>query len=393
MRRRETIHASPLPACGERSPAEAERKRREGGRVRGRCRESELFETPPHPNPLPVSGERELRSARLGRREFIALLSGAGAAAAYPLPLRAQQNSTPTVGFLSSGAPGAFAEMTAAFNKALSDAGYVPGKNVTIEFRWAEGQYDRLPALAADLVRRRVAAIAVAGGAVSAQAAKAATSTIPIVFIMGDDPVKAGLVGSLNRPGGNITGVSLIIAQLMAKRLELLTELVPSASTIAVLVNPANPNAQTDLSDAQSAARSRGRQVFSVSASNPPEIDAAFASAKQRGAGALITGTDIFFTSRREQLVAVAKRHSMPTMFQWREFVVDGGLVSYGTSHTEPYRQAAAYIVRILKGEKPGNLPVTQPTTFELVINLKTANALGLTVSPQMLARADEVIE
>jgi putative ABC transport system substrate-binding protein len=332
-----------------------------------------------------------MRFNHLKRREFVTLLGGA--AVAWPLVARAQQSAMPVIGFLSSGAPGPFAETTAAFSRSLSDAGYLAGRNVTIEFRWAEGQYDRLPALAGDLVRHRAAVIAVAGGAVSALAAKAATSTIPIVFMMGDDPVQIGLVASLNRPGGNVTGVSLFIRELMSKRFELLTELVPNAATIALLVNPANPNAATDVRDAQVAARGRGRQIVVLNASTTAEIDQAFASLVQQGAGALLIGTDIFFTNQRAQIVALASRYGVPTMHLWREYVVDGGLVSYGTSHTEPYRQAASYVARILKGEKPADLPVIQPTKFELVINLKTARALGLTVPLTLQVAADEVIE
>jgi ABC-type uncharacterized transport system substrate-binding protein len=324
------------------------------------------------------------------RRDVIALIGGA--AMAWPCATRAQQPAMPVIGFLGAGAPGPFAEMTAAFSRSLSEAGYTAGQNVAIEYRWAEGQYDRLPALAADLVGRRVAVI-VAVGSPSAPAAKAATATIPIVFIVGDDPVRAGLVASLNQPGGNVTGVSLIIGEVVAKRFALLTELVPNAATIAVLVNPSNPIAETDATEAQSAARSRGRQIVLLNASNAAEIDAAFATVAQRGAGALLFGSDILFTSRRDQLVALARRHGIAAMHQWREFVVDGGLASYGANHAEPYRQAASYAARILKGEKPGDLPVVQPTKFELVINLKTAKALGLTISPTLLARADEVIE
>jgi putative ABC transport system substrate-binding protein len=324
------------------------------------------------------------------RRKFLGVLSGA---AAWPLAAQAQQPAMPVIGFLSSGAPGPFAEVTNAFRQSLSEAGYVAGKNVTIEFRWAEGQYDRLPALVADLIQRRAAVIVTAGGAVTAQAAKVATSTIPIVFIMGDDPVKAGLVASLNRPGGNITGVNLFNAELVTKRFELLSEMVPNAASIAVLINPTNPNAEADAKDSQRAARARGRQVVLLNASTPAQIDAALASVTQKGAGALLIGTDIFFTGRREQLVALGNRYGIPVMYQWREFVVEGGLMSYGTTHTEPYRQAGGYITRILKGEKPADLPVIQPTRFELVINLKAAKTFGLTIPPTLLARADELIE
>jgi putative ABC transport system substrate-binding protein len=325
------------------------------------------------------------------RRHFIALLGGA--AATWTLAARAQQTTTPVVAFLSSGAPGPFADVFAAFLQSLGNAGYVQGKDVAIEVRWAEGQYDQLPGLAAELVRLHPAVIVVSGGAVSVLAAKVATPSIPIVFVMGDDPIKSGLVTSFNRPGGNVTGISLIIAELMAKRVELLAELAPSAGTIAVLVNPHNPNAIKDAEDARAAAHARGRAVLVLHASSAVEIDASFAALVQQGAGALVIGTDIFFTNRRAQLVALAAGHHVPTIYQWREFVQDGGLVSYGTTHAEPYRQAAGYAARILNGEKPGNLSVTQPTKFELIINLKTAKALGLEIPPTLLATADEVIE
>ena len=330
------------------------------------------------------------------RREFITLLGGAAAGTSsisWPLAARAQQRALPIVGVLSSGAPGPFAETTLAFNQALSDAGYVADKTVTLEYRWAEGQYDRLPALAADLVNRRANVIVTAGGAITALAVKAVTTTVPIVFIMGDDPVRAGLVVSLNRPGGNITGVSLIIAELLAKRFDLLSELVPQAATIALLVNPSNPNTEIDKKNAQAAASTRGRQLVILNASSIAEIDVAYETAAQKQIGALLIGTEILFTNQRAQFVALAARYRIPTMHQWREFVTSGGLVSYGTSHTEPYSQAAAYAARILKGEKPANLPVTQPTKFELAINLKTAKALGLKVSDKLLALANEVVE
>jgi putative ABC transport system substrate-binding protein len=297
------------------------------------------------------------------------------------------------VGFLSSGSFGPFAEMSASYQQTLGDAGYVAGKTVTIEYRWAEGQYDRLPALAADLVGRRPDVITTAGGAVTALTAKAATVTVPIVFIMGDDPVRAGLVASLNRPGGNVTGVSLFLAELLAKRFDLLSEILPQAATIAFLVNPTNPNVESDKQSAQAAARARGRRLLIVSASSVAEINAAYATLAQQGAGALLIGTDILFTNERDQFVVLSARHAIPTMHQWPEFVTGGGLVSYGTSHTEPYRQAAAYTARILKGEKPGDLPVTQPTKFELAINIKTARALGLEIPIKILALADQVVE
>jgi putative ABC transport system substrate-binding protein len=324
------------------------------------------------------------------RREFIAALGGA---AAWPLAARAQQSATPVVGFLGMGAPGPFAEVTNAFKESLREAGYISGKNINIEFRWAAGQYEQLPRLATDLVQHSAAVIVVAGGAISVLAVKATTSTVPIVFVTGADPVKDGLVAGLNRPGGNVTGASLFVAELVAKRLELLAEMAPNATTIAVLVNPANPNAETDAQEAQSAGHLRRRKIVLLNARDAAEIDTAFATLVQRGAGALLIGSDIFFVSRRDQLVALASRHGIPAMHQFREFAVAGGLASYGTPHTEPYRQAANYTARILKGEKPADLPVIQPTKFELVINLKTAKALGLKIPATLLARAYEVIE
>ena len=316
--------------------------------------------------------------AAIKRRDFISLLGGA--AAAWPLAARAQQPAMPVVGYLSSGTAVVFADVAAAFADSLGKAGFVSGKTVTIDYRWTD-------------LARQADVIVASGGAVTALAAKAATSTVPIVFIIGDDPVQYGLVASLGRPGANITGISLLIAQLEAKRLELLTELVPKATTFSLLVNPNNPNSVALVRNAQSAARTLGKNLQIVEAKTIDEIDAAFASAAQNHAGGLIVGTDIFFTNRREQLIRLAAVHSLPMIHQWRESVTGGGLVSYGISHTEPYRQAASYTARILKGERPTDLPVLQPTKFELVINLKTAKALGLEVPPTLLARADEVIE
>jgi putative tryptophan/tyrosine transport system substrate-binding protein len=325
------------------------------------------------------------------RREFITIVGGA--AASWPLAARAQQATLPVIGFLSSGSSSTWSSFVDGFRRGLSEAGFVAGQNVTIEYRWADGQYDRLPALAADLVGQRVAVIFAAGGPDPARAAKAATSTIPIAFYSATDPVKAGLVPSFNRPGGNITGVSIMGSVLEGKRLELLHELVPKASTIGVLIDPNYPSAESESRDAQEAAARFGVTALVLAAGTEQDIDTAFATLAQRGAGALLVTQNPLFLARREQLFALAMRHGLPAMYSLREFPVNGGLASYGPDFKEGFRQAGIYVGRILKGTRPADLPVLQPTKFELVINLKTAKALGLDVPDKLLALADEVIE
>ena len=324
------------------------------------------------------------------RREFITLLGGA--AVMWPYAAHTQQPALPVVGYLSSVAPVAYAHLVAAFRKGLSEIGFVEGQNVGLEFRWAEGRYDRLPALAADLVGRQVAVI-VAGSVPAARAAKAATATIPIVFTAGADPVKVGLVASLNRPGGNLTGVYSFGGEVATKGLGVLRELVPSAAVIAVLLNPKNPIAELTKRDVQGAARLTGQKIQFLNASSERELDSAFASLVQQQADALLVGNDAFFNSRVGQLAALAGRHAIPTLYSRREFAAAGGLVSYGPSLADTYHQVGIYTGRILKGAKPADLPVVLPTKFELVINRKTAETLGLSVPPTLLALADEVIE
>jgi len=326
------------------------------------------------------------------RREFITLVGGV--AVTWPLAARAQQPAMPVVGFLDLTSPQTSVDQLRAFRQGLKDTGYIEGENVTIEQRWAEGRFDRLPALAAELVRRRVAVIATSGGSAAAFAAKAATATIPIVFMAGEDPVKLGLVASLARPGGNLTGVNLVISELTAKRLGLLHELVPRASRVAVLVNPANTaNAETTLRDVEPAARDMGLQIQILKASTSGEIEAAFANFVRERPDALFVGNDAFLTSRRVQLVHLATRHAIPTTYTVRDFAEVGGLMSYGVNITDALRQVGVYAGRILKDAKPADLPVVQSSKFELVINAVTARMLGLTVPPTLLARADEVIE
>ena len=323
------------------------------------------------------------------RRKFLGVLGGA---MALPLAARAQQPTIPVIGFLGSRASGEDPQLLTSFRLGLKEAGYVEGENVAIEYRFAENQYDRLPALAAELIQRQVALIVANGPA--AQAAKTATSTIPVVFTVGFDPVEVGLVASLNRPGGNVTGVSILDVELGPKRLELLRELVPKATIIAVLVNPSDPARAGNISRAvQAAAHSLGLQSNVVQASNERDFDAVFASLLQMRAEGLVIGGEPFFNSRSEQLGALTARHKVPAIFQFREFTAGGGLVSYGANLTDSYRQVGVYAARVLRGERPADLPIVQASKFDLVINLKTANALGLTVPAKLLFTADEVIE
>jgi putative tryptophan/tyrosine transport system substrate-binding protein len=330
----------------------------------------------------------------IGRREFIAALGGT---AAWPLAARAQQPSTlPVIGFLNSASPGPsgpFRPLLDAFHQGLNEGGYVEGSNVVIEYRWAGGQFARLPELAADLVARRVSLIAATGGAVSARAAKGATSTIPILFIGGQDPVADGIVTSLNQPGGNATGVALRTLELMTKRLELLRELVPHAATVALLVNPTDVTNELEARDVEAMMRAIGGHMVLLKASAEKDFEPTFASAVRQQADAILVSPNPFFTARRAQIVTLAARHGMPAAYPWREYVDAGGLMSYGPSIVGAYRQIGLYAGRILKGEKPSGLPVQMPIKFELIINLKVAQALRLTIPRIMLIRADEVIE
>jgi len=328
---------------------------------------------------------------RLKRREFITLLGGA--AVAWPVAVQAQQQGMPVIGFLSARSPGEAGFDLAAFRQGLGQAGYFEGKNVTIEYRWAEGQYDRLPALAAELVARKVAVMAAVGGEPSGLAAKAATATIPIVCSLGGDAVEAGLVDSLNRPGGNITGVTLMAQEMGPKRLEFAHQLVPNGNAFAALVNPKFPLASAEARDMQAAARSLGLQLAELDASTQSEIDAAFAGLVRHKVDALLINTDPFLLGQREQIVQLAARTNVPVVYFLSDFVEAGGLMSYGPKVTNNYRQTGIYVGRILKGEKVGELPVVQPTKFDLVINLRTARTLGLEIPTILLVRADEVIE
>lgn len=325
------------------------------------------------------------------RRSFIGLVGGA---AAWPLAARAQRASAPVVGFLGATSPEGYATFVAGFQRGLKEAGYVDGDNVTTVYRWAEGQYDRLPGLAADLVSRHVSVIVATGGLPSSLAAKQATGTIPIVFTLGSDPVKFGLVSSLNRPNGNVTGVTLFAYLLDAKRVELMHELVPGASVVALLVNPNSPaQADAQYADVEAAVRKFGQQLVILKAGTDSEIDAAIATVAEKKTSVLLVSADPLFLSRRDQLVALVTRHAIPSIYEWRQFTEAGGLMSYGIDLIDAYRQAGVYVGKILGGAKPGDLPVLQPAKFEFVINLKTARTLGLTVPNTMLVAADQVIE
>jgi putative ABC transport system substrate-binding protein len=325
------------------------------------------------------------------RRDFITLLGGA--AAAWPLTARAQRPVMPVVGFMHTLSFENVPNYVAAFRQGLKEAGFVEGQNVAVEYRWAEGQYAKLPELAADLVRRKVAVIAATGGDPSPQVAEAATSIIPIVFAANGDPVKQGLVASLNQPGGNATGVTIFGPAAVTKRLQLLHELIPQAATVAFLMNPDNPNGALETGVAQAAATSLGLQMLVLSASNESELDATFTAMARQRAGALLIASDVFFFWRREQIFALAAGQKMPAIYYLREFAQAGGLMSYGNRVTDVYRQVGIYVARVLKGEKPADLPVIQATEFEFVINLKTAKKLGLAIPAGLISFADEVIE
>ena len=325
------------------------------------------------------------------RRNFIALLGSA--AAAWPLAARAQQPALPVIGVVRIATRGQSPHLEDAFRQGLTQAGYVENQSVAIEWRWAEGRYERLPGILAELVSRRVAAIAVPGAAATALAAKAATQTIPIVFMMGGDPVEFDLVASLAHPGGNITGVAMLQTPVVAKRLDLLHQLIPPAVTIALLTNPANPFGQAERREVETAARTLGLELHIANAKHQDEIDALFPSLIAQGARAIVIGADAYYFNQRSQIAALAARYAIPAIAQWREYPAAGGLMSYGSNIPDAYRLTGIYVGRILKGEKPADMPVQQPTKFELVINLKAAKALGLSIPPTLLATADEVIE
>jgi putative ABC transport system substrate-binding protein len=328
----------------------------------------------------------------IGRREFIVTVGGT--IAAWPLAVRAQQPAMPVVGFLSGRSAYESGTVVGAFGQGLGETGYFESKNVIIEYRWAEGRYDRLPALAVELVSRQVAVIAAVGGPASGRAAKAATATVPIVFISGADPVREGLVASLNKPGGNATGMNPLLPAMEGKRLGLLREMIPNAALIAVLLNPTSPDVfNREMNDVQEAARAVGQQTLVLRASSDEEVEAGFATAANRGASGLLVAADPAMLSRRERLVALAAHYAIPAIYEVREYATAGGLMSYGISLADVYRQTGIYVGRILKGEKPGDLPVLQPTKFDFVINLKTAKALGLTIPPGLLSITDDVIE
>jgi putative ABC transport system substrate-binding protein len=316
-----------------------------------------------------------------------------GSAAAWPFVARAQQPAMPVVGFLGSVFPEPSAGFVSAFRSGLAETGYVEGQNLALEYRWALGDLDRLPALAAELVRQQVSVLATGGGPPTARAAKAATSTIPVVFVTGDDPVAAGLVASLNRPGGNVTGISILTTELPAKRLQLLADLLPKAGVIGLLTNPASPQTESETRLVQAAAHTLGQRIVVVNAANERDFDAAFAALVDAHVDALLMLADAIFTNGCAQLAALAAKHALPAIYGLREYADAGGLMSYGSSVVDAYRQSGRYVGRILKGEKPADLPVLQPTKFELVINMKTAKTLGLEVPPTLIARADEVIE